>query len=202
MLCRKPEDFSFARRGWDITVRIYINSQNLERACINWFIDWALATYKNCFGRKAAQGKELYFLKIIVEDFGSDPFGVYKKWWACAIKSFQIEIKDYNRKMTNNLIKSSNTIEDLAARCIGDLERFSPRDAVRKYPLLALVAATVLPKLNAEELSIVVSLAVNRGLVDAAQQCRSCAESSAGGERNLCERCYQSVLGEKFSQYA
>lgn len=98
-------------------------------------------------------------------------------------------------------MKSSGTLDDLVARCVHDLERLSPREAVRRYPLLALVAAGILPTLNAEELAAVVSLAVNRGLVDAAQQCRSCAEAS-GGERNLCERCYQTVLGEKFSQYA
>ena len=79
----------------------------------------------------------------------------------------------------------------------------SPREAVSRYPLLALVAANVLPSLSPEQLAKVVSLAVTRGLVDAAQQCRACAEeSAAGGGRNLCERCYHAVLGEKLSRYA
>lgn len=98
-------------------------------------------------------------------------------------------------------MKSGNTLDGLVARCVQDLEDLSPREAVRRYPLLAAVAASVLPSLSVEELALVISLAVNRGLVDAAQQCRSCAEASEG-ERNLCERCYQSVLGDKFSQYA
>ena len=103
--------------------------------------------------------------------------------------------------MTDKLVRTGDIFEDLVARCLKDMDRLSPRDAVRKYPLLALVAANALPSLSADELAMVVSLAVTRGLVDAAQQCRSCAETS-GGERNLCERCYQSVLGEKFSGYA
>jgi hypothetical protein len=107
----------------------------------------------------------------------------------------------YNYRMENNPVKSSISLDELAARCVNDLERLSPREAIRQYPLLALVAAHILPSLSVEELAAVVSIAVNHGLVDAAQQCRSCAEASQG-DRNLCERCYQSVLGEKFSQYA
>lgn len=81
-----------------------------------------------------------------------------------------------------------------------DLEKLSAREAVRKYPLLALVAAEVLPQLSGEQLAIVVSLAANRGLVDAAQKCQSCAEEAGGGV--ICQSCYEGVLGSKFSQYA
>ena len=91
-------------------------------------------------------------------------------------------------------------IDDLVARCVHDLEPLSPREAVRKYPLLSLVAATALPALSAEQLAVVVSLAANRGLIDASQKCRSCSADSTEG--NFCDSCYQSVLGDKLSRYA
>lgn len=91
-------------------------------------------------------------------------------------------------------------MDDLVSRCVDDLEKLSLRDAVVKYPLLASVAATVLPTLNGEQLALVVSLASNRGLIDASQKCRSCAGEIGNG--NLCESCYRAVLGGKFSEYA
>lgn len=91
-------------------------------------------------------------------------------------------------------------IDELVSRCVHDLEPLGPREAVRKYPLLSLVAATVLPALSAEQLAVVVSLATNRGLIDASQNCRSCSEESTDG--NLCTSCYEAVLGTKLSRYA
>lgn len=103
--------------------------------------------------------------------------------------------------MTDKLTKNSAPLGDIVARCVRDLEQLTPRDAISRYPLLAVVASTVMPALTEEQLATVISLATNRGLIDAAQKCRSCAEDSHG-DLNLCERCYQAVLGEKFSRYA
>lgn len=105
--------------------------------------------------------------------------------------------------MKDNLIKPDDALNELADRCVQDLEHLSPKEAVWKYPLLALVVKKVLPTLSAGELAAVVSVAAHRGLIDASQQCRGCAqEVSGGGGKNLCERCYERVLGEKFSDYA
>ena len=91
-------------------------------------------------------------------------------------------------------------LDELVARCVRDLEPLTAREAVRKYPLLALVAAHVLPALSPEQLAVVVSLATNPGLTDASQECRSCSSASANG--NLCLSCYESVLGDKLNLYA
>jgi hypothetical protein len=96
--------------------------------------------------------------------------------------------------------EEASILDELVARCVQDLEPLAPREAVRKYPLLALVAARVLPGLTAEQLATVVSLASNPGLTDASQECRSCSAASANG--NLCLSCYESVLGDKLNLYA
>jgi hypothetical protein len=64
-----------------------------------------------------------------------------------------------------------------------------------------LTAAAALPELSGEQLALVVGLAVNRGLVDAAQKCQSCAAQSAASG-NLCQNCYETLLGGKLSKYA
>ena len=103
--------------------------------------------------------------------------------------------------MTDDLIKPSNFLDELADRCVRDLEPLSAREAVWKYPLLTLVVAKVLPTLSGEELAMVVSVAAQRGLIEASQECRGCAQQT-GTAGNLCGRCYERVLREKFSDYA
>lgn len=103
--------------------------------------------------------------------------------------------------MTEESTYNAEKMDKLVARCLRDTEKLSPREAVRKYPLLALVAAAALPQLSGEQLAMVVGLAMNRGLVDAAQKCQSCAAGSAASG-NLCQSCYEGLLGGKLSQYA
>jgi hypothetical protein len=102
--------------------------------------------------------------------------------------------------MSDKLTLNVRQVDDLVSRCISDLEPLSAREAVRKYPLLAMVVATAVPDIKEDQLARIISIAANRGLIDAAQKCQSCAGET--GELNLCRSCYDSILGHKFSQYA
>lgn len=102
--------------------------------------------------------------------------------------------------MSDKLTLNMQQVDDLISRCVNDLEPLTTREAIRRYPLLAMVIATAVPNIKEDQLARMISIAANRGLIDASQKCQSCAGDT--GELNLCRSCYDSILGRKFSQYA